>query len=692
MFAHRWRVLLCAATVLIANLAIAARQFGVEYSVYNGSVEGTFIAMARLMAKYPGQWSWWPFWNGGMPFETAYLPFTQWMVAAFRLLTGASAPRSYHMVTAGFYALGAVTVFWMALTLSRKLAASFVAALAYSCVSACNLLVPEIRADSAGALNLRRLQVLVLWGEGPHTVELALLPAAIVCFHRALTTNAIKWKILAGVLSGFVVLTSAFGAVVLAMALLCWLLAFRFERSWKAYLTIAAIGVLSYCWISPWLSPTMLRAIRAASPNTGAGFRYTGACWFTLGVFLCGYALLCLALRYLKSSPHLTFFVLFGYLPAGIVAAWHAWGVSIVIQPNRYQLEMDLALILAVVFIGAAILERFPKPARSAVFLAVLILLAAQTRHSMHYARHLIRSAEPASLGEYKIAKWMDVNRPGERAFIGGSASMLYNTVTDNPQFKGGHDQHMLNPFLMAVEFAIFSDMNAGDRGAQISVFWLKAFGASAISVSGPNSGDPYKPFEHPRKFEGVLPLLWRDGDDSIYEVPVRSRSLAHVIPANAVPARPPIHGLDTEPVAAFVAALDDPRYPPATFRWKSLSEADIHAVVEPGQVVAVQVSYDRGWEAWANGRPQRIRGDSIGQMAIQTDCQGPCDISLRYTGGTEKLLTRTVSMAAMIVALVFAWRRRQTKSDRAPEAACRVRNRLPSAAPGDWASSSLQR
>ena len=160
-------------------------------------------------------------WSGGMPFETAYLPFSHWIVAAFSLLTGLSAPRSYHMVTAGFYALGAVTVFWMALTLSRRLAASFIAGLAYSCVSVCNLLVHEIRADSQGALNLRRLQVLVFWGEGPHTVELALLPAAIVCFHHALTTRAVKWKILAGVLSAFVVLTNAFGAIALAMALLC---------------------------------------------------------------------------------------------------------------------------------------------------------------------------------------------------------------------------------------------------------------------------------------------------------------------------------------------------------------------------------------------------------------------------------------------------------------------------------------
>jgi hypothetical protein len=656
---HRLPALLCAAVVLAVNLVIVAKLFGVEYSAYNGSVEGSFIAIARVMAKYPGQWSWWPMWSGGMPFETAYAPFSHWIVAAFSLLTGLSAPRSFHIVTAGIYALGPVTLFWMALTLSRRLAPSFVAALAYSSLSVSNLLVSDIRADSLGALNLRRLQVLVFWGEAPHTVALVLLPAAIVCFHHALTTRAVKWKILAGVVSAFVVLTNAFGAVALAGALLCWLLAFRFERWWKAPLTIAAIGVLSYCWISPWLSPAMIRAIRASAPTTGEGFRYTASSWIALAVLTGGYVLLWFALRKWKAPPHLRFFVLFGYLPAGIVAAWYAWKIAIVIQPSRYQVEMDLALLAAVVFVGAALLERLPQPARSVFSLAVVLLLALQTIHSVRYARNLIRPADPARLSEYKIAKWMDANRPGERAFIGGSASMLYNAVTDNPQFHGGHDQHMVNPFLLHADYAIYSDMNAGDRGAQNSVFWLKAFGAHAISISGPGSGDPYQPFAHPAKFDGVLPLAWRDGGDAIYDVPARSRSLAHVIPADAVPARTPVNGLDMEPVAAYVAALDDPRYPLATFQWKSLSQAEIHASADRGQVLAVQVTYVQGWEAWADGRRQRVRGDAIGQMVIEPDGSGPCEISLRYTGGKERLLTRAASLTAMIVAIGFAWRRR---------------------------------
>jgi hypothetical protein len=158
----------------------------------------------------------------------------------------------------------------------------------------------------------------------------------------------------------------------------------------------------------------------------------------------------------------------------------------------------------------------------------------------------------------------------------------------------------------------------------------------------------------HPRKFDGVLPLLWRDHGDAIYEVPSRSLSLAHVIPREAVVKRVPENGLDTAPSEAYVAALDDPAYSPASFEWKNLSEADIRTNVDPGRVIAVQVTYERGWEAWAGGRPQKVIGDALGQMVIEPDCKGPCEVSLRYTGGTERVVTRAMSLSALLLGLGY--------------------------------------
>ena len=654
------RTRLCVLLLVLVNLAIAAKLFGVEYSAYNGSIEGTFIAIPRIMAKYPGQWQWWPFWNGGLPFEDAYLPFTHWLVAGFSLLTRFSAARSFHIVEAGIYVGMAPAVFWMALELSRRWGASLIAALAYSSVPLSAMLVPAIGADAGGALNLRRLQGLGFYGEAPHTAALALLPAAVVCFSRALTTRQVKWQLLAAGMGACVVLSNAFGIVMLPVALVCWLMAFPLGPWWRAPLTVAAIGIMTYCWISPWLSPSMIRAIRANAATTGGDFRYTERTWVALALVAGGFLALWGATWLFRASSHLRFFLLLGYVPTAIVLTGYL-GKAIIPQPIRYQSEMDLVLPVALVFAGAAILDHVPARVRFAVVAAVIGGLGFQTVHSVLYARNLIRAVEPSRLSEYQIAKWLDTHRPGELAFILGSSTFLYNAFTDNPQITGGHEQHTVNTFLPIVRYTIYSGMNAGDRDAEYSIFWLKAFGAHLISVPGPGGTDYYyKGIVHPDKFDGVLPLLWRSKDGSIYEVPARSGSLAHVIPASATVTRTPIHGLDIAPVEAYVAALEDPAYPPATFRWKGMSEAEIEATLRPGQVIGVQVTYERGWEAWVNGKPQRVFGDAIGQMVIEPDCLGLCRVSLSYTGGWEHRATRAMSLAAMLAGIAWGWRRRR--------------------------------
>jgi hypothetical protein len=646
---------LCALLLLMVNLLIAGKLFAVEYSAYTGSIEGTFIAIARIMAEHPGQWKWWPFWNGGMPFENSYLPFVQWLVAAFNLVTGLSPARSFHIVTAGVYVLSALSLFWMALEFSRKLWTSFIAALAYSCFSFSTLLIPAVAGDAGGVLSLRRLQALVYYGESPHTAVLALLPFAVVCFHRALTTPAVKWKILAGVSASVMALSNAFGVVVLGGTLLCWLLAHRRAPWWKAPLIIATIGLASYFWISPWLSFSMIRAIRANSATTGGDYRYTTGSWIALAILSGGCVLLSWVLRRLKAAAHLQFFVLLGYVFTAVVAVWYAWSIAVVPQPHRYQLEMDLALALVVVFLGAAILDRLPRHVRSAAVVVVLCALAFQALHAAGYARKLIQPVDHRQLSEFKIAKWLDEHRPGERTFVYGSTTLLFNVFTDNPQLHGGHNQHSVSSMAPMVDYTIRTGANAGPRDAEYSVFWLKTFGARTIAVSGPESTEYYKALLNPRKFEGVLPVLWREGGDVIYEVPGRSASLAHVMPPSSVPSRTPIHGLDIAPVEAYVKALDDPRCPPATFEWEGMSKARIRANVARGQVVAVQVTYEQGWEAWANGKRQLVRGDAIGQMVIEPDCEGSCEISLEYTGGTESVITRAMSISAMMAATVFA-------------------------------------
>ena len=182
-----------------------------------GSIEGTFIAIAKRIAAHPNtDLLWWPLWDCGLPFQNTYLPLMHVVTAGVVWLTGHSAALAYHQVAATFFCLGPMTLLLMAWVMTRDVGRSFAAALAYSILSPSALLTPDL----GSMLRLRRLQFLVMWGEGPETTALALVPVAVLFLWLALNRPQFRYKVLAGVFMGLTVLANAFGGTILAMAAL----------------------------------------------------------------------------------------------------------------------------------------------------------------------------------------------------------------------------------------------------------------------------------------------------------------------------------------------------------------------------------------------------------------------------------------------------------------------------------------
>jgi len=119
-----------------------------------------------------------------MPFQNTYVPLIHLVVAAVASLAKISAAHAYHVVTGVAYSLGAATFFLMAMRLGPSRGASFVAALTYSLFSPSALLMPSVATDIGGWFNCRRLQALVVYGEGPHVTSLAILPLAILALQE----------------------------------------------------------------------------------------------------------------------------------------------------------------------------------------------------------------------------------------------------------------------------------------------------------------------------------------------------------------------------------------------------------------------------------------------------------------------------------------------------------------------------
>ncbi|MGC8794132.1 MAG: hypothetical protein ACP5U2_12155, partial [Bryobacteraceae bacterium] len=276
-----------------------------------------------------------------------------------------------------------------------------------------------------------------------------------------------------------------------------------------------------------------------------------------------------------------------------------------------------------------------------------------QYRNCRRFSRELIRPVDIATTVEHRMARWFGANMGERRVMAPGSVSFWLNAFADTPQLGGGFDHGITNALIPHVIFQLYSGMNAGSREGEIAVAWLKAFGCHAVAVGGPGSREPYKPFRNPQKFAGLLPEVWREGDDAIYVVPQRSPSLARVVRRGDLVSRPPGSAVDVDALLPFVAALDDPTLPVAQWRWRSRHEAVVTAELHSEHVLSLAISYHPGWMARVNGSQKPVKGDGLGLMVIEPECEGKCRIELVYTGGGEARLTRLLSGVALLVGVL---------------------------------------
>jgi hypothetical protein len=653
-FEPRARAAIYTAMLIGLNVYFVQNLFRVDFTDNMQNNTGTFMAISRFIVEHWPHLNWYPWWFNGEPFENTYSPMLHLVDAAFAGLFHCSTPRAFNFVTGLFYVTGPAFLFLFAWRGSKHLETSFFAALFYSLFSPV-VFFHAFRGDLGSWWSAWRLRVLVYYGEGPHTAVVAMLPMALLFVYLAFTKRKYIWYVAAGLTMAFVALVNAFGAVDLGFGCACLILAMRDRKQMlHATLMTAGIAVMAYLLASDFLTPTLARTIMSDSQDVGAhyGARLLGPLAL---IFL---MLVCLSFAVQRIPDYFTrFSLLFAFVFFAIVTLYELAKVPALPQPHRYALEMEPALALALAFCVRPVAVRL-KPWMQVIALAAIVLFVIhQTRHFRHYARFFTQKLDVTQRIEYKTAQWMNQNLLGQRAFVGAETGLWLNVFADTPQMNSGHDP--FNPNFAVMEMAvyhIYSGEGAGAHDAQDSILWLKAFGCQAIYVPGPKSQVYTKPFQHPYKFQGVLPVLWHEEDDTIYALPQRTKSIAHVVPEGALVGHQPVNGLDTRELSRYVAALDDPAFPNAPLTWQSTASAHIQTTLRPGQVISLQQTFDKGWIAAANGRPAKVTRDALGLTVIHAGCDGPCEVDLSFDGGLERKLFRAVSWTVAVAALAGFW------------------------------------
>jgi hypothetical protein len=644
------RTVLEAGALFALNFYIVHELFRIEYLRFMGSIEGSFLGIARYAMHHWGDLTWFPLWYDGIPYQNTYPPLLHLSVAALATITGISVAHAYHFLIALAYCMGPVTLFMLALRFSGSRVAAFTAGLIYSTLSMSAWVMPAVRIDMGGLFFPRRLQSMLLYGEGPHTMALTLIPLAILAMDLALHKRRAPYFFLAAIALAAAALTNWIGAVSLTLAIGCYLLAKVGDKEvlWKKIALITGIGICAYFLAMPMAPPSTIAVTQVNAKRVEGLFLHVyEALPVRGGALVLAACVLKLATRRLRW--HLQFAILFFFLMAVISIFAMNFQVNLVPQASRYQLEMEMGFALLVAFAGQAWLQ-----GRAAVIaMAALIVAVIQPlRLDRNYARNfLLRTVDIEKTVEYREAQWLNQSWSGERVMMSGSVAFFLTAFSDTPELAGGYDPGRLRDAVAIALYQIYSDDGAGDHKLDDSMLWLKTMGVQAIGVSEPGSKEFFKAYRYPEKFKGALEELWREGGDVIYRVGAPHQSLARIVPRAALVSREPVNGIDVDPLRAYVAALDDARMPRAEFQWTSAHSAKIRGALQAGQVISVQEAWHKGWHANAP-----LSSDAIGLMVVDPG-PGAFDIDLVYDGGIEMKIAKILSAATFIFLALLSLR-----------------------------------
>jgi len=400
--------------VLIWINAYICRELFFNEAAHMNSMQGFWIALARLG---PGSWfhsTWWPFWDFGIPFEFTSAP----LVPA---ITSVIARDGRHLmalqtVSAIFYCAAPVSLFLMAWLLTRAPGYSFFAGLFYTLLSPAKLLVPDGPFAWSNILNPHRFMLQAAWDETPRCAALTFLLLFVLFLARWIEKRRPVYGAAAAVSLALAMLASPFAALSAVIAMLCLLTALQPPVSPAILLPV----VLAYALSARYLPPSVWAAMAAASAahepwHPAFGMLKVVAAvavvWLTLLHFL----------RRRSADWRVHFFALlaFAFSCVPILAMWLGW--QFLPQPQRFRIEMEAAIALAVVFGLRPLLDRLPRPAKAVLAFSLLALAGQQVVNQRRLAKDVLYPADVSKTIEYSTSQRVGRDLPGARVMMPGS-------------------------------------------------------------------------------------------------------------------------------------------------------------------------------------------------------------------------------------------------------------------------------
>lgn len=650
--------------ILALNVFLVLPLFQGEYTQFISSIESAFVAQGKFIVENFPHLSWNPLWYAGFPFHLFYTPLPATFEVLLSFLPGISLPQAYRILSALTYSLVPVSLYVVVRALGKgKIAAFFSAYFLTVAPSLSYLLYANVRADAL-RFNLApwRFVILVLFGEGPHTLSMFFLPLAAGAFIKALEKKSLLFIFLSALAISLTALANPFGMIALAfllaiIALVCW----AAEKKTEVLLITFRVALLSSGLLAFWYNLSFFQSLFAFSGAKGETFLYNAG--GLVPILLLSIPLIVFVVSYLLRSVSrrraFSIIALWTSLLLAITIAWFNFKVAFVPQGIRYLPELDMGIAmmfgLAIETLADKVERKFNRIGAWLLLGLILVIVSLCTSWFwLHSWQFLTPHPDIKKTAEYEIANWLESQAGEERVYLTGNYAFWLNVITDVPQLRGGSDQGATNPWWDHVTYQI----NAGED-PEIAIAWLKAMNLSYIVVNFGNSPNYYKDYKVPRKFEGRLEKVYENHGDAIYQVPIKNLSLVKPADFDVLPnLRTPYNALDKEALLAYVDWIEKPSN--STVRLTKIRSNRYEVVADlkkENEGILLQVTADPGWKAKLAGKKLGIEEDPLGFMILRPGL-GKKKIILSHGPAWDEWLGYGITLVTLICLITIALKR----------------------------------
>jgi len=667
--------------IVFLNYRLIWPQFFGEFTQHLGSIEVSYISMARFIYNFWPNVSWQPFWYFGFPMHVFYTPLLPFLEILGKIFFGWSFSHGYRLLTGLAYILVPVGLYFFSWYLAERKIGGLVAAFAYSFLpSIFAFLFDSVRMDFlATELEPRRYTILVRWGEGPHTFALFFMLLAAIFFLWALRSGTFKVTLLASIFIVLTALTNAIGLWAIALFALSLALGelVRGVRLGDVFKPTAVTVLLSVGLAFFWYNPTFLKTFFREGGRTITSFGAFGP-WGPLGTILALVVFFFVIKFLLKKTreifpglPHSLFWFTFMFL---IVYIYYFSGekrLELVPQALRLNTESDMALAILLGVLVSGIVGLFFKLkfqfsqilAWGLYFiLGAVILLPIFTR-AQTLSQKMPKWVQPLeatgrdlkNTSEYKVAKWAEANTPqGTRIVAPGNYGFFLNYFVDVPQLRGALYQSSTHKWPDHIYYQL-----SNGKDADISLAWLKIGNISNLIYTTGASQEMYKDYKISyEKFDSVLARVGEENGDIYYQVPLSNPIPAKIIDlAKMSSLKEPSNAIDKEPIFAYVSWMEEKSDRNLEFKKIYNDQYIIAGNFKAGEGILVQMTYDSGWQAKENGVSLKIEKDPLGFMVIKPQAAGKQEIVLKHSISWQVKFFWIVTLATILASIFILFK-----------------------------------